>query len=169
MTDLSTFKGKKRKLLEYMLDPEHRHMSVTDICEALAISRTYFYDCAKDQDFDTTLNDVKNRCFNRYLARIDKRMAEQAVEGDTKAARLIYEIKGQVGGRGSTVNVAVHDQPKPQTLPIDTPEDIERAIAHCKSEMDTLRELMANLENMRAGNRSRTEAIMVVEQEKDQK
>lgn len=161
MTDLSTFKGKRRKLLEYMLDPEHRHMSVTYICDAVGVSRTYYYNCTKDEDFDTTLNDVKNRCFNRYLARIDKKMAEQAVEGDTKAARLIYEIKGQVGGRGSTVNVAVHDKLQPQTLQIDTPEDIERAIAQCQTEIDTLEELMGNLKGMRdSESQNRIDALL---------
>lgn len=159
MTDISSFTGKKRKLLEYMLDPEHQHKSVTDVCEAVGVSRTYYYACVKDEKFDITLKDVKNRCFSRYQAQVDRKISEQAVAGDPKSARLFYEIQGQVGGRGNTVNVGVgmSKDTEPQTLKIDTLEEVEGAIAQCKAERATLDELITNLENMRGAFGSENE------------
>jgi hypothetical protein len=137
--DLTQFSGKKRKLLEYMMDPENQHKSVVEICRTLGVSRNYFYQCMKDEDFNRMLNDVRNRCFSRYLAQVDKKISEKAAGGDIPSAKLFYEVQGMVGrGGNQTVNIA-NPMSSPPEINTDDYSD-EEAMALIEDERRNLDE-----------------------------
>jgi len=143
--DPSNFTGKRLKLYEHLIDPENRHKSVKDIAEAVGISRKYYYQLMGEEDFNNAIFDTRNRCLARYIARIDKKMAEQAAEGDQKSARLVYEVLGQVGrGGNQTVNIANPVSETP-VLELDKMSDDEILVA-LDQEQKKIDEVRANIE-----------------------
>lgn len=150
--DIAPYKGKRKALLLTLADPENIGLDVLAICEKAKLSRESYYKYTKEPDFRDALKDLSVNIYVRHLPQSVNRVVKKAKDGDMGANRLMHESTGMISKGGTqSVNVAVHKDDQPTTLQIDTPEQLEQAIAQCQAEMQTLKELHANLVGMRAG------------------
>lgn len=146
--NLEAIKGKKKRLLQVIYDPDLDNVEA--ICKKAGISKDTYYRYLKDENFTEAVKLLGIRVFAHRLPMTVRSVLRQSEKGDMKAAKLVLEAL-QLSGKGNTqtMNVAMHDQPQPTTLDIDTPEQLEQAIAQCTAEMGTLQEIMDNLVAMR--------------------
>jgi len=114
---------------------------------------------------DVKLMDALKQCtimiYGLDLPTVIRANVHLAKKGDAKHTKMVYELTGLTSaGHNQTVNVGVGTDSEPTTLQIDTPEQLEQAIASCQAELDTLKELMQNLMAMRTRpGRLRPDAI----------
>ena len=149
---LNQFKGKKRKFLQTRIEnPESDNWSVSEMARQMGITRNTLYEYLQDEKM---LDAILSCCKMLYAYKLPNvvRQTVKRAESSDKASDLIHRVVGLVqSGTNQSVNVAVHKDDTPTTLKIDTPEQLEQAIAQCQAEMTTLQELMGNLVAMRAG------------------
>ena len=147
------FKGGKRKLLKLRIfQPDSDTWTRKQMADYCGISEPTLYSYLGD----SKLMDALKRCtimiYGLDLPTVIRANVHLAKKGDPKHTKMVYELTGLTeSGNRQTMNVGIHDQPQPATLQIDTPEQLEQAIAQCQAEMATLQELMDNLVAMRAG------------------
>ena len=150
--DIAPYKGKRRKLLDTLASADNADDGVGVICRKVGLSTKTYYKYLDEPEFRDALKRCVDRAYARYAPQIATSVVKQAKKGNVRAADLIHKVLGLVEtGNRQSVNVAVHKDTPPTTLQIDTPEQLEQAIAHCQAEMITLQELMTNLIAMRTG------------------
>jgi hypothetical protein len=153
--DIAPYKGKRKALLLTLADPENIGLDVLAICAKAGLSRESYYKYTKDPIFQNALKELSINIYVRHLPQSVNRVIKKAKSGDMGANRLMHESTGMISkGTNQSVNVAVHDTP-PATMRIDTPEQLEQAIAHCQAELGTLKSLMTNLCAMRTSPQGR--------------
>ena len=144
----AAIRGKRKRLLEVLTDANSE--TVAEICEKADISTISYYKYIKDPKISKLINQsTVNSCMARKPLAIWA-LQKRAEKGNVPAIRTLLEIDGTLkSGGNQSVQVAVHKDDAPTTLQIDTPEQLEQAIAQCQAELITLQELMANLVAMR--------------------
>ncbi len=155
----AAIRGKRRRLLEVLTEANSE--TVAEICRKADISTISYYKYIKDPKIAKVINQsTVNSCTARKPLAIWA-LQKKAESGNVPAIRTLLEIDGTLkSGGNQTMNVAVHGDDQPTTLDIDTPEQLEQAIAQCDSELATLKELRSNLVAMRAGtNRLKGDGI----------
>ena len=145
----AAIRGKRKRLLEVLTDANNE--TVAEICRQAAISTVTYYKYIKTPEIAKFINQATvTSCIARKPL-IIRALQLKAETGNIPAIRTLLEIDGTLkSGGNQSVNVAVHKDDTPTTLKIDTPEQLEQAIAQCQAELVTLKELMSNLVAMRA-------------------
>ncbi len=159
--DISPYKGKRRTLLNYLLNPDNNDKTVAETCRDVGLATNTYYKYANEEKFNETLIAEAINAYARHLPQTATSVIKAAKGGDIRAAKLLHEALQLAGRAGNqSVNVGVSSDAQPQVLDIDTPEQREHALAQCYAELTTLQELIANLEAMRAGtNRIKGDGI----------
>lgn len=144
----AAIRGKRKRLLEVLTDANNE--TVAEICRKAGISTISYYKYIKTPEIAKFINQATiNSCTARKPLAI-RALQLRAEKGNVPAIRTLLEIDGTLkSGGNQSVNVAVHKDTEPPTLQIDTPEQLEQAIAQCTAELATLQELIANLKAMR--------------------
>ena len=150
----AAIRGKRKRLLEVLTDANNE--TVAEICRQADISVVSYYKYIKTPEIAKFINQATiTSCIARKPLVI-RALQLRAEKGNIPAIRTLLEIDGTLkSGGNQSVNVAVHDQPASTTLQIDTPEQLEQAIAQCQAEMATLTELYDNLVAMRTSPQGR--------------
>jgi AcrR family transcriptional regulator len=82
------------KLLDVMIDPVARTMSVIDICAVAGISKGSYYLLFKDKRFlDAYYQACKTACITAAMPTMQS-VAGRAIAGDMQAAQLILQMTG---------------------------------------------------------------------------
>ena len=152
--DIAPYKGKRRKLLNYLLNPDNSEKTVAETCRDVGLATNTYYKYANEKKFNETLIAEAINAYARHLPQTATSVIKAAKGGDMRAVRLLHEalqLAGRVGNQ--SVNLGVSTEPQPTTLEIDTPEQREQALAQCYAERATLDELITNLEAMRQPSR----------------
>jgi len=141
-------RGKKKRLLDILF--EDNSLSVVEICRKAGISTVTYYKYMQLPAMQEAIKDITTRTFTNRLPFTVNAITREAEKGNLQACKLVLEALQYIGkGNNQSVNVAVHKDTEPPTLQIDTPEQLEQAIAQCMAELATLQELIANLKAMR--------------------
>ncbi len=83
-----------RRLLDVVIDPNARTMSITDICKVADISRTTYYTLFKDQAWVSAYMDAcKTACITAAMPTVQT-VAGKAIAGDMAAAQMILSMTG---------------------------------------------------------------------------
>jgi len=83
-----------QKLLEVMIEPAARTMTVIQICELAGISKGSYYLLFKDQRFlDAYYQACKTACITAAMPTIQT-VAGQAMTGNIEAAKIILQMTG---------------------------------------------------------------------------
>jgi hypothetical protein len=150
----AAIRGKRKRFLEVLMDAEQE--TVEQLCQKAGISRDSYYRYIKDPKISALINEGTTNSCTARTPFVVRALLKSAETGNIQAIRTVLELKGLVNsGTKQTVNVGVHDNSEPPALQIDTPEQLEQAIAQCQAEMTTLKELIANLVAMRTQPHSR--------------
>lgn len=144
----AAIRGKRKRLLEVLTEANSE--TVAEICRKAGISTISYYKYIKDPKIAKCINQsTVNSCTARKPLAIWA-LQKRAEKGNVPAIRTLLEIDGTLkSGGNQTVSVGVSNEPQATTLQIDTPEQLEQAIASCQAELTTLQELMTNLIAMR--------------------
>lgn len=83
------------KLLEYLENPENKWLNRTELAkQVLGIGQDAMYRHFTGEEITEIESQALERRRQRYkpmLSEVDKRMIERAKQGDTRAAKLVYE------------------------------------------------------------------------------
>lgn len=113
-------KGKKRKLLNIMLDLASSELPVMEICRQADISTKSFYKYVNDEKFNNELKRLSIQAFTRHLPQTTTAIIKQAKRGNIPASKLMLEALELVGrGTTQTVNVGITQDDKPMEFKND--------------------------------------------------
>ena len=83
-----------RRLLDVIIEPEARTLSITDICKRADISRTTYYTLFKEPAFVAAYLDAcKTACITAAMPTMQS-VAGRALAGDMQAAQMILSMAG---------------------------------------------------------------------------
>ena len=88
----------ERKLLDVLLNPAHRHKSVTDICDIAECSRRAYYRAFEKADFMAFYKGESRRMVERSVAPVLHAFLKQAIAGSHKHGVTLLEMAGMLGG-----------------------------------------------------------------------
>lgn len=145
------FRGGKRKLLETLVNnPESDNWTRQDLADHIGISKVTLYSYMADEKLADALITCSRLIYSFDMPAVVRATKKDARTGNTQASKLVHDAVKMTGPSNiQSVNVAVHKDTEPTTLQIDTPEQIDAALAACYADMDTLKELITNLKAMR--------------------
>ncbi len=83
-----------RQLLEVIIDPVSRTLSVTKICEKAGISRDSYYRLWKEPYFQSVYREIcQTTCLGSALAAMEA-LCKNATMGDVQSAKMVLEMAG---------------------------------------------------------------------------
>lgn len=107
-----TLDGKKRKLIDFLTNPECQ-LTITAMCHEVGISRSTFYDWLSNDKFIEFLNKKIDNYANSELSAVWKALITKAKYGDVQAIKLYFEMlnkyKQKVELSGNVVFIAGED------------------------------------------------------------
>ena len=86
--------GKKLKMARMLADPD-QNGSITQLCAAVGVARTTFYDWIGDDEFRGYVDSLIERYTDSELSRVWKALMRQIDKGDMQAIKLYFELKGK--------------------------------------------------------------------------
>ena len=88
----------EKKLLEVMLNPDHRHKSVVAICDLAECNRKAYYRAFEKPEFMALYKGESKRMVERSVAPVLHAFVKQAIAGSHKHGVTILEMAGMLGG-----------------------------------------------------------------------
>jgi len=123
LRDVRPYKGKRRKLLDHLLNPENSEKTVAETCRDVNLAVNTYYKYTKEKEFNEALIEESIRAYARHLPQTVTSVIKSAKKGNLKAAKLLHEALQLIGaGNSQTVNIA--NQPDRHTVIADTPEQL---------------------------------------------
>ena len=149
--DVAPYKGKRRKLLEVLVNVDNAELGVDATCKSAGITRPLYYKYIGEPDFQNALRAIVTRNYARFAPQIGNSMVKIAKKGNVKAASLVFEMLKWAGrdGPSQVVNVGVSNESVDTTTPFDNPTE---ALAVIDMELERLNKQRADIAT-RAGNR----------------
>jgi len=166
--DTRPYRGKRRKLLETLFDPDNIGEPIAEICRKAGISTPLFYKYTQEPEFNQALIDGTLRLYAKHLPQTANSIIKQAKKGSIQAGKLLHEVL-QLAGKGNsqTVNVGVQSgETTTATYANDTEalEDIEASIKELQGYAQEIKARLNNNNRLRdgihpeAGGKDREEA-----------
>jgi hypothetical protein len=84
----------QQRLLEVLLNPEHRLKYVTEICAIASCGRKVYYNAFKNQDFVDHYMSESKRMISKAYAGIINASIRQALRGDATHAKMLLNMTG---------------------------------------------------------------------------
>lgn len=107
LKDIRPYKGKRRTLLNYLLNPDHGDQTVAEICRNTKVSSKTYYKYTNEPEFNKALIDESINAYARHLPQTATSVIKAAKRGDMRAAKLLHETLELVGRQANqTVNIA---------------------------------------------------------------
>jgi hypothetical protein len=134
--DIAPYKGKRRKLLDYLVNIDNSDQDITDICKATGISRTTYYKYVHEPEFHDALKLCVTDLYAKSAPQVANSMIRQAKKGNVRAGVLIHDALGLTGnkqGPSQVVNVVNNEVTTDQPY-----ESTAEALAMIDSEIELL-------------------------------
>ena len=121
MKDIAPYKGKRRKLLDHLMNVENAEQDISEICKAIDLSRTTYYKYVHEPEFQNALKLCVLDNYAKHLPQVASSCIREAKRGNVKAVALIHEVLSMIprSGPSQVVNVGV-SQVQPQAFESDT-------------------------------------------------
>lgn len=132
----------EKKLLEIILNPEHRLKSVTEICGLAKCDRHVYYDAFKKDMFVECYMKESKRLIARSYASIINASIRAALRGDATHAKMLLNMTGdyvdkvafpdkhgnpqQIGGTGNNNTIVLNDLERATRIAFILQKGIER-------------------------------------------
>ena len=84
----------EEKLLEVLLNPNYRNLSITEKCNKAEISRSTYYRAFSKSDFKDKVSKESKELVFQYLSEIVLAVVDEAKKGSFQHAKLILEMAG---------------------------------------------------------------------------
>jgi AcrR family transcriptional regulator len=84
----------RERLMETLLNPEYRMMSVTAICRKAGIDRSTYYRAFENKDFVERYKARSKELVTHVLGPVVNALADQAKMGNTGAIKMVLEMAG---------------------------------------------------------------------------
>lgn len=97
----------QQKLLESLLNPEERFLSVTKLCEKLNISRKAYYAAQKSPHFQKVYQELSISLTKGAVGPVVNAAIREAVRGSLGHQELVLQMAGLIPGKGKGVEVSV--------------------------------------------------------------
>ena len=108
----SPYRGKRRRLLEVLINPDNDRLNEKQICEIAEVSKTSMWKYKREPDFQKAIDDLTARFYKICKPQVVNRVIKQAKQGDIKSQRTLLELEGSLRtGGNQTVNVATQVTP----------------------------------------------------------
>ncbi len=88
------FTAQQRAVAEQLANPDFAG-TITDLCKKVKISRNAFYQWMKDPEYLQYIDELISRYTDSELAAVWKALIRKAKQGDVKAIKLYFEMKGK--------------------------------------------------------------------------
>lgn len=109
--DIKPYKGKRRSLLNYLLNPDNCTKTVAETCREISLSTKTYYKYTNEKDFNQALVDEAINAYARFMPQTATSVIKAAMSGDMRAAKLLHEALSVTGKQAQqTVNVGVQGQ-----------------------------------------------------------
>jgi len=109
--DTKPYTGKRKALLDAMLDPDNAQLDVLNLCKVAGCSRESYYKYTKEVEFLEVIKEMALKTYGRSLLQSVNRVVSTGKRKDKdalQANKLIQEACGLLNAnKGNTVNVAV--------------------------------------------------------------
>lgn len=149
---ISSIKGKRKKLLDVLLNAENE--GVLEVCDKAGIAVSTYYKYIKDENFRKMINDNCVISCTVKKPKILRALNKQAEKGNIPAIRTFLEFDGSIGkGTTQTVNVGVTNKDaQAETVYANDDEALEaisRDIATLQAFRQAIMERQAEARNSR--------------------
>ncbi len=84
----------EKRLLETLLDPRNRHLSITQICSKANIGRTTYYRLFDNPEFEAIVKRESKRLVDRYLSQVMNAFVREAQRGSYNHGKTLLEMAG---------------------------------------------------------------------------
>ena len=93
-TDKIKYSGQKLQMAQILANPDFNG-NVSKACEEVGVARSTFYKWLKNRDYLKFLQEEIDRYTDGELAAIWKALIKQCKNGNVKAIKLFFELKGK--------------------------------------------------------------------------
>ncbi len=104
----------EKRILETLLNPEHRLKSVTEVCQISKCSRDIYYKAFKKSQFVDVYNAESRSLVTKDLAPIINASIRQAKRGDASHTKILLSMAGMLEERHSFIGKDGRRQDLPQ-------------------------------------------------------
>lgn len=99
---------KQLALLEYKLNPENRHKSVSQTCQELGIARQTYYEAMERPLFLKRYQELAVSLTKQAVGPVVNAAIKEAVRGSLGHQELVLQMAGVIPGKGKGVEVTTN-------------------------------------------------------------
>ncbi|MGO9138359.1 MAG: phBC6A51 family helix-turn-helix protein [Syntrophales bacterium] len=118
-----------RKLLEVLLNPEHRYKSVTEVCKLAGISRDSYYRLFADQRFVCFYTSEAKKLVKAAQGPVVNAAIKSAVRGNPQNIKTVLSMAGLFKEKSGLV---INPDKEGNAKPVRIQTDMELAVKLCR-------------------------------------
>lgn len=103
----------ERKLMERLLDPENRHLTVTEICALAGCARSQYYRAFEKPDFVEFYRTQARALVTRAVAPVVNACIREAVAGSAPHAKIVLGMAGEYSDKSEVKFPDKNGDPQP--------------------------------------------------------